>query len=84
MPKTVDRIQFLSAVQDKYDDIQTITRQQVKSVCAEYALDYPNWLVNDIKRRVSRGVYRLFDQTTPAPKPVSVSTQYGCSCGSCT
>ena len=74
MPKTVDRMQFLSAVQDKYDDIQTITRQQVKAVCAEYALDYPNWLVNDVKRRVGRGVYRLFDQATPVTKPVRVST----------
>jgi hypothetical protein len=76
MPKTVDRMQFLSAVQDKYDNIQTITRQQVKSVCAEYALDYPNWLVNDVKRRVDRGVYALYDQivSSPVPTPVSVST----------
>ena len=68
MPKKIDRTEFLSAVQDKYDNIQTITRQQIKSVCAEYAIDYPNWLVTDVKRRVSRGVYSLFNDATAVTK----------------
>jgi len=71
MPKLVDRNKFLTAVEKMFGDIETITRSEVQKVCAKNKLDYPNWLVNDISRRVSRGVYSL--KETPVEKTKTVS-----------
>ena len=71
MPKLVDRNKFLTAVQKMFGDIETITRSDVQKVCAKNKLDYPNWLVNDVSRRVSRGVYSL--KETPVEKTKTVS-----------
>jgi hypothetical protein len=71
MPKLVDRNKFLTAVQAMFGDVDTITRAEVKQVCAKKKLDYPNWLVNDTARRVGRGVYSLKETPVETTKPVS-------------
>jgi AAA domain (dynein-related subfamily)/CbbQ/NirQ/NorQ C-terminal len=71
MPKLVDRNKFLTAVQKMFGDIETITRSDVQKVCAKNKLDYPNWLVNDVSRRVSRGVYSLKETHVEKTKTVS-------------
>jgi hypothetical protein len=69
MPKLVDRNQFFAAVQQMFGDVDTITRPEVQAVCKKFKLDYPNWLVNDLKRRVDRGVYSLKEAPVKAAKP---------------
>lgn len=69
MPKLVDRSQFFTAVQQMFGDVDTITRPEVQAVCKKFKLDYPNWLVNDLKRRVDRGVYSLKEAPVKAAKP---------------
>ena len=69
MPKLVDRNQFFAAVQQMFGDVDTITRPEVQAVCKKFKLDYPNWLVNDLKRRVDRGVYSLKEAPVKVAKP---------------
>ena len=75
MPKTVDRNFFFQAVAQELGDIDTINRQQVLDVCDKYDISYPAWFMNDADRRVSRGVYSLFDSKQVKMKKVEVAKQ---------
>ena len=59
--RPVDKTAFLNAVADEFGDIQTITRQQILSICSDYNLPRPLWLTKDETRRVGRGAYSLVD-----------------------
>ena len=59
--RPVDKTAFLTAVADEFGDIQTITRQQILSICSDYNLPRPLWLTKDETRRVGRGAYSLVD-----------------------
>jgi hypothetical protein len=79
MPKLVDRSKFLNAVQKMFGDKETISRSEVLKVCEKNKLDFPNWFVNDLDRRVSRGVYSLKETVADtvkaaAPSPVNSET----------
>lgn len=60
MPKKIDRSVFLDKVRFEYGAIREITRAQVLTVCEKYNLDRPNWLFNDLSRRIGRGRYELY------------------------
>jgi hypothetical protein len=60
MPKKIDRSVFLDKVRFEYGAIREITRAQVLEVCEKYNLDRPNWLFNDLTRRIGRGRYELY------------------------
>ena len=59
--RPVDKTAFLTAVAKEFGDIQTITRQQILSICSDYNLSRPLWLTKDETRRVGRGAYSLND-----------------------
>jgi midasin (ATPase involved in ribosome maturation) len=59
--RPVDKTPFLNAVAQEFGDIQTITRQQILSICSDYNLPRPLWLTKDETRRVGRGAYSLVD-----------------------
>lgn len=59
--RPVDKTAFLTAVAKEFGDIQTITRQQILSICNDYNLPRPLWLTKDETRRVGRGAYSLND-----------------------
>ena len=59
--RPVDKTAFLTAVAKEFGDIQTITRQQILSICSDYNLPRPLWLTKDETRRVGRGMYSLND-----------------------
>ena len=59
--RSADKSAFLAAVAQEYGKINTITRQQVLSVCSDYNLPRPLWLTKDETRRIGRGEYSLND-----------------------
>lgn len=59
MAKKIDRTEFLDKVRFEFGAIREISRAQVLEVCDKYGFDKPNWILNDVSRRVSRGVYAL-------------------------
>ena len=69
MTKRIDRAEFLDKVRFEFGAIREITRPQVLEICDKYDLDRPNWLLNDIARRVGRGVYAITEfGASPAAK----------------
>lgn len=68
MPRLVDKSEFLNAAAAAgFSPESTMTRAEVKQVCAEAGVTLPRWLLNDDAHRVSRGVYALTAQSAPAP-----------------
>ena len=59
MAKKVDRTEFFDKIRFEYGAIRSITRPQVLEVCEKYGIDKPNWFLNDVSRRLGRGVYSL-------------------------
>lgn len=59
-----NRSEFLAAVATEYGAIDTITRQQVLTICEKYAMKRPLWLTKDETRRIGRGEYNLKDTVT--------------------
>ena len=59
MSKRIDRTEFLDKVRFEFGGIREITRPQVLEICEKYNLDRPNWILNDVARRVGRGIYAL-------------------------
>lgn len=59
MAKKIDRAEFLDKVRFEFGAIREITRPQVLEICDKYNLDRPNWILNDVSRRIGRGVYGL-------------------------
>jgi hypothetical protein len=57
MAKIVDRATFIEKARFEFGGIREITRPQVLEICDKYGLDKPNWLLNDVARRIGRGVY---------------------------
>jgi hypothetical protein len=69
MSKRIDRTEFLDKVRFEFGAIREITRPQVLEICEKYNLDRPNWILNDVSRRIGRGVYALIENgSTPAAK----------------
>lgn len=59
MPKKIDRAEFIDKIRFEFGAIREITRPQILEVCDKYGLDRPNWILNDVSRRVGRGIYSL-------------------------
>ena len=69
MAKKIDRTAFIEKIRFEFGAIREITRPQVLEICDKYGMDRPNWILNDIARRVGRGVYALPENgATPMAK----------------
>ena len=63
------RTEFFDKVRFEFGAIREITRAQVKTVVDKYDLAWPHWFLNDVDRRVGRGVYSITEHgATPAAK----------------
>lgn len=73
MAKKIDRAEFLDKIRFEFGAIRSITRPQVLQICDKYGLDKPNWILNDVSRKLGRGIYSLPEHgssvTTKASKP---------------
>ena len=73
MAKKIDRAEFLDKILFEFGAIRSITRPQVLEICDKYGLDKPNWILNDVARKLGRGIYSLPEHgssvTTKASKP---------------
>ena len=67
MPKKVDRAEFLDKILFEFGAIRSITRPQVLEICDKYGLDKPNWILNDVSRKLGRGIYALPEHGGSAP-----------------
>ena len=67
MPKKVDRAEFLDKILFEFGAIRSITRPQVLEICDKYGLDKPNWILNDVSRKLGRGIYSLPEHGGSAP-----------------
>lgn len=69
MAKKIDRATFIEKARFEFGAIREITRPQVLEICDKYGLDRPNWILNDVSRRIGRGVYALTENgATPMAK----------------
>ncbi len=59
MAKRVPHSQFFDAARSVFGDIEEISRVQIIEVCEKTGVNFPNWLTNDVDRRVGRGLYSL-------------------------
>ena len=59
MPKKIDRTEFLDKIRFEFGAIRSITRPQVLQICDKYGFDKPNWILNDVSRKLGRGIYSL-------------------------
>ena len=59
MSKKIDREFFLDKIRFEFGAIRSITRPQVLEICDKYDLDKPNWILNDVSRKLGRGIYAL-------------------------
>ena len=79
MAKNIDRTEFLDKIRFEFGAIRSITRPQVLQVCDKYGLDKPNWILNDVSRKLGRGIYALpehgGDLPNLTPKVVNVATK---------
>jgi len=57
MAKKVDRATFIEKARFEFGAIREITRPQILEICDKYGLDRPNWILNDVARRIGRGIY---------------------------
>jgi hypothetical protein len=57
--KTEKRAAFLAAVAEKHPNQTSITRADIITLCAEFDLPWPAWLVNDSSLRSGRGEYLI-------------------------
>lgn len=75
MAKQVDRATFIEKARFEFGAIREITRPQVIQVCEKYGLDKPNWILNDVSRRLGRGVYAFTENGTNVTpiKPAKVA-----------
>ena len=60
--------QFVDAARAAYPNRTDLTMQEVLAVCQTAGMNLPQWLTNDRKYRVKRGVYRLPTAEAPAVK----------------
>lgn len=60
------RQRFINAIISLGQD--TVTTDQIKSICAENDIAHPYWFTNDEANRVKRGVYRI-PGSAPAAQP---------------
>jgi hypothetical protein len=65
MVKKVDRNEFLDKIRFEFGAIRSITRPQVLQICDKYGLDKPNWILNDVDRKIGRGIYSLPENGAP-------------------
>lgn len=79
MAKKIDRTEFLDKIRFEFGAIRSITRPQVLQVCEKYGLDKPNWILNDVSRKLGRGIYALTehgaDLPNLTPKVVNVASK---------
>ena len=75
MSKRIDRTEFLDKVRFEFGAIREITRPQVLEICEKYNLDRPNWILNDVSRRIGRGVYALIENGATAAAKVQDAKQ---------
>ena len=68
MAKKIDRTEFLDKIRFEFGAIRSITRPQVLQVCDKYGLDKPNWILNDVSRKLGRGIYSLPEHGAELPK----------------
>jgi hypothetical protein len=62
-----DRQKFVNLVKKQFGDCSTYTAKQILAVEAKNKLGRQWWIINDARRRVSRGVYNLSDNTQAFP-----------------
>lgn len=53
------RSEFFDKVRFEFGAIREITRAQVKAVTEKYNLSWPHWFLNDVDRRIGRGLYSI-------------------------
>jgi hypothetical protein len=68
MAKKIDRAEFLDKIRFEFGAIRSITRPQVLEICDKYGLDKPNWILNDVSRKLGRGIYALPEHGADLPK----------------
>lgn len=68
MAKKIDRNEFLDKIRFEFGAIRSITRPQVLEICDKYGLDKPNWILNDVARKLGRGIYSLPEHGAELPK----------------
>jgi hypothetical protein len=68
MAKKIDRSEFLDKIRFEFGAIRSITRPQVLQICDKYGLDKPNWILNDVSRKLGRGIYSLPEHGAELPK----------------
>jgi hypothetical protein len=68
MAKKIDRNEFLDKIRFEFGAIRSITRPQVLEICDKYGLDKPNWILNDVARKLGRGIYSLPEHGADLPK----------------
>ena len=70
MAKKIDRTEFLDKIRFEFGAIRSITRPQVLQICDKYGLDKPNWILNDVSRKLGRGIYSLPEHGAELPQKV--------------
>ena len=68
MAKKIDRTEFLDKIRFEFGAIRSITRPQVLEICDKYGLDKPNWILNDVSRKLGRGIYSRPEHGAELPK----------------
>jgi len=71
MAKKIDRTEFLDKIRFEFGAIRSITRPQVLEICDKYGLDKPNWILNDVSRKLGRGIYSLPEHGADASPQVA-------------
>ena len=79
MPKKIDRTEFLDKIRFEFGAIRSITRPQVLQICDKYGFDKPNWILNDVSRKLGRGIYSLPENggTLPDNEPKIINIAKG-------
>jgi len=75
MAKKIDRTEFLEKIRFEFGAIRSITRPQVLQICDKYGLDKPNWILNDVARKLGRGIYSLPEHGADLPKVATKTTK---------
>ena len=73
MAKKIDRSVFLEKIVATFGEIDTISRSQVLEICEKFGLDRPNWILNDVDRRIGRGLYALPEIVGVKPAVIKVA-----------
>jgi midasin (ATPase involved in ribosome maturation) len=67
------REKFISAITATGQ--QTITTDEIKSICAKIDIAHPYWFTNDDANRVKRGIYKVPSGSQPAVQTIDMQAQ---------